>query len=201
MGGMGDRIDSKIEDHRRDPDPHPRMQKAIDAALVTLTARIDALDPDIDGDTGLQLGSDLPKTITSSVTSSAGISDKAAREDHQHDIELPSSLDIDGVGVVTRDADGVLVATQDPTVTGMLTAGALRADAQAGLVDRVLLADPDGTQRAEPAMTWTGAWLQVGGSDVVTVGRPAPYHSSFGFPQAHTPIPPRPNIAAFTLGV
>jgi hypothetical protein len=96
---MGDRIDSKIEDHRRDPDPHPRWKKQLDAAIAHVEAEIAVLT----GGAPVPLpGNATPTPITPS-SGDRGSSTEYARANHRH--------------------------PYDPSVAGMATTGQLAAEA------------------------------------------------------------------------
>jgi hypothetical protein len=155
---MGDRIDSKIEDHRRDPDPHPRLSAAISARLTELDERISAIDGAGDEDDSVSIGSAMPKPVSLDQSASPGTPNgKASAEDHRHELELPPEIErlasITGDGLVQLDGDDAQ-GTQDPMVTGTMTAGTLSATNQAGTGQRAVLAQDDGTQRAEAKITW-----------------------------------------------
>ena len=117
-----------IDDHQRDPKPHPRMgltdlqRSQIAALLVALGS-------------GPVLGNGLPTTVRTGVSPAAGSGAEAARADHQHALDLPDNLDalagLAGAGLITRNPDGsyncaplaaILQAIVDaPNAVGSLT--------------------------------------------------------------------------------
>lgn len=156
---MGDRIDSKVEDHRRDPDPHPRLKAELEARI----AAVEEATGLGEGGSGVPPGqlepfTDAPTTVSDGATASPGDSDDYARGDHQHALDLPDDIralaSVEGDGVMTRDANGTIIATQDPSVTGTVEAGTLRVVDQVGTGERVVVAGEDGTQRAEDKARW-----------------------------------------------
>jgi hypothetical protein len=109
-------IDRTIEDHRRDPDPHPRWRKQIDEALAQLGAQIDALTPTNDMPEIPLPGTSTPKPVEHGVDPAVGSKTVFSREDHQHQLILPPVLEhmaaIAGPGVVQADGDDNLTAVQ-----------------------------------------------------------------------------------------
>jgi hypothetical protein len=180
---MGDRIDSKIEDHRRDPDPHPRWRKQLDAQIAVLAEGIAALAPDGEVPVIPDAGTATPQPVTHGVPAEPGSAAPFAREDHRHALVLPPSVEaianIEGAGVVHRDTAGVLQARQQPdtqvgvwdefgltsiegfTATDeLVTAPALKATDQAGTGERMVLAQASGQQRAEDLARWINGVTQ-----------------------------------------
>ena len=174
---MGDRIDSKIEDHRRDPDPHPRWRQQLDTRLDGLQESIDLLAPGGEAPVIPDAGTATPETVAYRVPGDPGSSEAFAREDHRHLLELPDGLEsiaaITGTGVVQRDGNGLLQAVQlendavgvwdsvgmssRPGFTAtddLVTVPSVKATDQTGTGERVVLAGTDGTQRAEAKATW-----------------------------------------------
>jgi hypothetical protein len=161
-------FDRLIEDHRRDPDPHPRLKKAIDESIAALTARVDRLDPDVEGSAGVVVGDAIPTPTAYNAVGAPGTSEAAARQDHRHELILPEDQVITGDGLVYRDAvNGTAEGTQNPTVSGTMSAGTLHADDQQGTGERVVLASAIGDQRAEAKLAWssgsavTAPWVGV----------------------------------------
>jgi len=176
-------IDRTIEDHRRDPDPHPRWRKQIDAALTP-----DGETPNIP-----VAGTSTPKTVELGLDAAVGTRDGYAKEDHRHKLVLPPALEhmaeIAGPGVVQADTNSALTAVQKEanrvgvwdaegltardgfTATeDLVTVPSLRASDQAGTGERLVLADADGDQRAEAKAQWIiGPPLSGDLSHVLTV--------------------------------
>lgn len=75
-------IEQAIEQHRRDPSPHPRLEKRV-ATLEQTVATTGA---------GVALGSTRPTTVRTGQTSETGTALTAARADHQHQLDLPADL-------------------------------------------------------------------------------------------------------------
>lgn len=170
-------IDREIEDHRRDPDPHPRWRRQIDGALAQLGEQIAALTPTDETPEIPVPGNSTPKPVEHGVDPAVGTKTGFAREDHQHQLILPPVLEhmaaIAGPGVVQADADSALTAVQKEanrvgvwdaegltardgfTATeDLVTVPALRATDQAGTGERLVLADAEGDQRAEANAVW-----------------------------------------------
>lgn len=156
---MGD-IDKKIEDHRRDPDPHPRLKKDTDKKLASIITRLDAIDEHGKKE-ALQLGNSVPTTVDQDGQGSSGISTVASREDHKHALD-DITVRIPGTGTVQVNEDGgEAEATQSPSVTGTSTAGTVVVNDQAGTGIRLVAAESDGTQKALPEAVWTPGGVPV----------------------------------------
>lgn len=158
---MGDGFDTKIEVHRRDPDPHPRLKAQI-------TARLDAIEADVEALSGgpgvppghLDPSDAVPMPVEDGVVAGPGDDDEYSRGNHQHELRLPSNLadlaGMSGTGVLVRSGTAI-APTQSPTVTGRVTAGNLKVTGQAGSGERVVLADDTGFNRAEAKAQWETA--------------------------------------------
>ena len=172
---MGDRIDSKIEDHRRDPDPHPRITKRIDADIAALRAAVTGGGAGGAGAVVPLPGNTEPSPILP-ISGTKGSSLEYARKDHVH------GFDPANAGMATADALNAEAAaraaadeqlnqqkvnrTGDDRVTGELRVGSSKADDQA-LADgkrRMVVAQDTGVQEAVTKAKW-----RVAGDDVAPV--------------------------------
>jgi hypothetical protein len=166
---MPDPTQRQIEDHRRDPSAHPRLTAAVEA----LSARVDAIVAD---QGGLEIGREPPKPVAIGA-SSPGVSDQVAAADHAHELVLPDDVlaltRIGGSGIVMRVGSGEMTARQGPTdavvvwdderatyragfdaTEDLVTVPSLNASDQAGTGDRMVVAQPSGTQRDVPQAVW-----------------------------------------------
>lgn len=160
---MGDRIDSKIEDHRHDPDPHPRWKKQIDAEFAAIEASIAAITPGGEVPAIPIPGNTLPTPIVPQ-SGDKGSSDEYARKDHKHPYDPATAgmatTDSLNAEIINRiNADASLDAAKvnrlgDDAVSGTLSVGSSKPLDQAGTGERVVLAQADGRQRAEAKAVW-----------------------------------------------
>lgn len=144
---MAGPIDRLIEDHRRDPDPHPRLSLAIQTQVDDLNARITAIDGGDPEDPIAvpQPAANMPEAVAE-LAGRPGTSTDYARGDHRHQLELPANLDglrsLSGTGVMMRAESGAVSATPSPTVDALTITG------QAGAGQRMMSAFADGGQVA-----------------------------------------------------
>lgn len=144
---MAGPIDRLIEDHRRDPDPHPRLSQAIQTQVDDLNARLSAIDGgDPESPIAVpQPAASMPEPVAEQA-GRPGTSTDYARGDHRHQLELPANLDglraLSGTGVMMRSEAGTVTATTGPTVDALTITG------QAGVGQRMMSAFADGGQVA-----------------------------------------------------
>ena len=165
---MGDRIDSKIEDHRRDPDPHPRITKRIDADIAALRAAVTGGGTGGTGGTGAAVplpGNTEPSPILP-ISGTKGSSLEYARKDHVHGFD-PAQAGIATVDALNAEAAVRAAADEqlnqqkvnrigNDRVTGELRVGSSKADDQA-LADgkrRMVVAKDTGVQEAVTKAKW-----------------------------------------------
>lgn len=171
---MGDGIDTRIEIHRRDPDPHPRWKDAIDTHFAEIEASIAAITPGGEVPAVPLPGDTQPAPIIPGAGASGSL-ETYARTDHRHPFDPATSgmatvagLNAEITNRINGDAslDAFKVnRLGDDYVTGTLTVGSSKPLDQAGTGERVVLAQADGTQRAEANATWEGGnQLVIAGS-------------------------------------
>jgi hypothetical protein len=110
-------LDRAIEDHRRDPKPHPRMGLT-DTQLAQINALLVALG------SGPLLATTPPPAVAWGVPAAVGSSTFAARADHAHNLTLPQILEslagVTGAGLLTLNTDGSVSANPPSSDVGNL---------------------------------------------------------------------------------